>query len=218
MPGNRYKHLMWFLALALAMACAPVFSFPAAAPPTLDPGAVNRIIAETAAAASTQTAAAVPTNEPTETPTSTPRGSDTPEPSETNTLVFLFSTPTVFVIPPSTATFGSTSSKDYACQVLNSPADGTIYSPRLPFKVRWRLKNVGRKEWDSESVDFVYDRGDRFHKTSGYNLEKTVEVGYVAEFFVDMQAPKDPGTYTTYWTLTVGTDKFCNVSLTIGVK
>ena len=218
MPRYRYKFTMWFLALALVMACAPTLTFPSASPSTLEPEAVNRIVQQTAAAASSQTAGAVPTSTLAETFTPTPRGSDTPEPTGTNTIVFLFYTPTVVVLPSSTGTFGPTSKKDYTCEVLNSPTDGTIYSPRFAFKVRWRLKNVGRKEWDSESVDFVYDHGDRFHKTSGYDLEKTVEVGYVAELFVDMLAPKDPGTYTTHWTLRSGTEKFCNVSLTIGVR
>jgi len=196
------------------MACAPVLS---AAPvvPTLDPGAINQIIAQTAEAASTQTAAAIPTFIPTETFTPTPRGTNTPEPTMT---VFVYSTPTVFVLPPATFTFAPISNKDYACDVLDAPPDGTIYSPRLDFKVRWRLKNVGRKDWDINAVDFIYDYGDRFHKTSGYDLGKTIEVGYVAELFVEMQAPKDPGTYTTHWALRVSGEKFCKVNLTIGVK
>ena len=122
------------------------------------------------------------------------------------------------MIPPLANTFSPTSKEDYACEVLNSPTDNEIYSPRLDFKVRWRLKNVGRKDWDRESIDFIYDYGDRFHKTSSYDLDKTTEGGYVAEFFVEMQAPKDPGTYTTHWALKIGAEKFCKVSLTIGVK
>lgn len=214
---RRTKYLMWFLALALAMACAPTLSS-APVVPTLDPNAINRIIAQTAVAAATQTAGAVPTSTPTETFTPTPRGTNTPEPTITETLIFVYNSPTAFVIPAITKTFGPTSNKDYVCEVLNSPTDGTVYSPRLEFKVRWRLKNVGRQKWDRESVDFIYDYGDRFHMTSAYDLEKTIEVGYVAELFVDMQAPKDPGTYTTHWALQVGAEKFCKVSLTIGVK
>jgi hypothetical protein len=33
-----------------------------------------------------------------------------------------------------------------------------------------------------------------------------------------MLAPKDPGTYTTHWTLQIADEKFCKVSLTIGVR
>ena len=199
------------------MACVPTLSS-APAVPTLDPDAINRIIAQTAGAASTQTAAAIPTSTPTETFTPTPRGTNTPKPTITETLVLIYETPTIFVIPPATIT-STRSNKDYLCEVLNSPTDGTIYSPRLDFKVRWRFKNVGRQKWDPLLVTFIYDSGDRFHKTSSYNLEKTIDVGYVAELFVDMQAPKDPGTYTTHWALKVNNgEKFCKVSFTIGVK
>jgi len=208
---------MWLLALGMVMACAPVLSSVPVVP-TLDPGTINRIIAQTADAASTQTAAAIPTSTPTQTPTPTPRGTNTPQPTPTETLILTFETPTIFVLPPATIT-STVSNKDYLCEVLNSPTDGTIYSPRLDFKVRWRLKNVGRQNWDSELVTFIYDYGDRFHKTSSYNLDKITEVGYVAELFVEMQAPKDPGTYTTHWALKVKNgEKFCKVTFTIGVK
>lgn len=122
------------------------------------------------------------------------------------------------MIPLATWTFGPTSKKDYACQVLDSPVDGTIYDPRLEFKVRWRLKNVGQKEWDGGTVDFVYDTGDRFYKVKEYDLGKGTKIGEVAEIFVELEAPKDPGSYTAYWALRAGTIKFCRVSLTIGVR
>lgn len=219
--SRKTKLLLWFTALALVMACVPTLSSAPPAVPTLDAGAINRIIMQTANAASTQTAAALPTSTdspPTQTPTRTPTGTDTEEPTVTNTFIFVFDTPTVFVLPKATNTFAPTSNKDYACTVLNSPEDGTIYGPRVEFKVRWRLRNVGRKEWEGDNVDFVYDSGDRFHKVSGYDLGKSVPVGDVAEFFVEMEAPKDPGTYTTHWIMQRGTLKFCRVSLTIGVK
>jgi hypothetical protein len=208
---------MWFSALALVMACAPSFSAVPAVP-TLDPNAIDRIVAGTANAASTQTAAAVPTSTPTGTLTPTPRGTNTPEPTATETLILVYNTPTIFVIPPATKTFGPTSNKDYACEVLNSPTDGTIYAPRLEFKVRWRFKNVGRQVWGREAVDFIYEYGDRLHTTSAYDLQKDTKTGEVAEFFVDMEAPKDPGTYTTHWTLQIGAEKFCRVTFKIGVK
>lgn len=207
---------MWLLALITVMACAPVFSA-APAVPTLDSGQINQIVAQTAEAASTQTAAAVPSSTPTETFTPTPRGTNTPEPTGTETLVLVYNSPTPFVIQPATFTVAP-GAKDYLCDVLNSPTDGTIYSPRLEFKVRWRLKNVGRSDWDKDSVDFAFDYGDKYYKTSSYNLDKTIEFGYVAEIFVEMRAPKDPGTYTSHWSLHVGNEKFCKVSLTIGVK
>ena len=73
----------------MVMACAPVLSA-APAVPTLDPGAINQIIAQTAEAASTQTAAAVQTSTPTETFTPTPRGTNTPGPTITETIIFVY--------------------------------------------------------------------------------------------------------------------------------
>lgn len=215
---SKTKYVFWFAALAFVMACAPVFT--AAPPPasTIDPNAVNRMIAQTAGAASTQTAAAGPTNTVTETPTRIPTYTKSVTPTVTNTVIFEFHTSTPVVLPPILATFKPTSDKDFACEVLDAPTDGTYYSPRLEFKVRWRLKNVGRMDWDGNSVDFVYDTGDKIHKIKGYDLGEGTEIGNVAELFVTMQAPKDPGTYTTYWTLRYGTYKFCKVAFTIKVR
>jgi hypothetical protein len=219
MLNNKTKLALWFAALTFIMACAPVLTSAPPSAPTIDPNAVNRIIEQTANAASAQTAAALPTATGTETPTRIPTNTETEDPTATNTVIFEFHTSTPFVVPPVAATFNPTSKKDYACEVLNSPTDGTIYSPRLEFKVRWRLKNVGQKNWDGNSVDFVYDTGDKFHKVKGYDLgSEEIKIGEVAELFVEMQAPKDPGTYTTYWALRIGDEKFCKVSLTIGVK
>lgn len=218
MLNRKTTFLLWFLALILVMACVPTLTSAPPAAPTLDPGAINRIIAQTANAASTQTAVAMPTSTSTQTPTQIPSSTASVEPTITSTFIYVYTTPTNFVIPDISNTFSPTSNKDYACEAIDSPLDGTIYSPRKEFRVRWRLKNVGRKEWDSANVDFVYDTGDRFHKVSEYDLGKSLSVGFVAEFFVDMQAPKDPGTYTTYWALQVGTEKFCRVRLTIGVR
>ena len=176
MLSNKNKFAIWFVALAFMLACAPVFTSAPPAAPALDPNAINLIIAETANAASTQTARALPTATSTETPTRIPSNTPTDDPTATNTVIFEFHTSTPFVLPPSVGTYQPTSDKDYACEVLNSPANGTIYDPRLEFKVRWRLKNVGQKDWDGNSVDFVYDSGDRIHKVKGYDLGEGVEM------------------------------------------
>lgn len=218
MQSRKTRFLIWFTALALVMACVPTLNSAPPVPPTLDANAINHIIMQTANAASTQTAAALPTSTSTPSPTFRPTNTETNEPSPTNTLIYIFTTPTIVVLPPLIKTFGPTSNQDYACDVLNSPENGTIYSPRLEFKVRWRLKNIGRKDWDGETVDFIYESGDRFHVVSGYDLVKTVKVGEVAELFVDMEAPKDTGNYTAHWVLRAGNVKFCRVSLTIGVR
>lgn len=201
------KLLLWLLAFVLIAACAPVFSA-APALPTLDASAINTLIAQTAAAASSQTAEALP---PTVTASPLP---STPTPVS----LLLFNSPTVSPLLFLTSTPHPSGSKDYACYVLKRPLDGTTYAPRTGFNAVWLLQNTGRKIWESEAVVFIYTGGDRFHKTASYNLKKSLEFGETAEFSVEMQAPKNPGTYTTLWALQSGDEIFCNVSLTIIVK
>ncbi|GAB4464630.1 MAG: hypothetical protein Kow0070_26560 [Anaerolineales bacterium] len=203
------KSLLWLIALVLITACAPVLSASPAVP-TLDRAAIQTIVAQTAAAASTQTAEAAAVLPPVNTPT--------PPPTITSTFILAFNSPTAVTLPLVTATSKPANSRDYACRVLKSPPNETTYAPRTDFIAVWLLQNTGRKIWDSESVLFAYDFGDRFHKTAAYNLKKTAEYGDMAEFSVEMLAPKDPGRYTTHWALQTSTEKFCEVSLTIIVK
>ena len=209
------KHLIWFTALVLIMACAPTFAAPAA--PTIDPYAISTYIAQTANAASTQTAAAMPSLTPTTTFTSTPRNTDTPEPTATATVIFLFYTPSPVILP--TQPGGNASSKNYACEVISiTPANGTVLGSRTDFDAKWKVKNIGKKDWENNSTDYIYLTGDKFHKVAGYDLGKTIKAGETRELIVDMLAPKNAGTYTTNWTLRVGSDTFCTLSLTIVVQ
>jgi hypothetical protein len=207
--------MIGFTALVLVMACVPVIAAPSV--PTTDPNMIGTIIVQTANAASTQTAAAIPTLTPTATFTLTPPNTDTPEPTATATVIFLFYTPSPVVLP--TQAGGSPSSKSFACQVVSvTPANGTRFESRVDFDAKWKVKNVGLKDWEGNSVDYVYLSGDKFHKVASYDLGKTVEAGATRELIVDMLSPKNAGTYTTNWALQVGADAFCTMSLTIVVK
>jgi len=218
MSNRTIKLFLWFTILVVVMACAPSFSTPLPVP-TLDPGAINTYIAQTANAASTQTFVALPTSTPTETFTPTPRNTDTPEPTATNTVVFIISTPTASVVPTFTGINDATVKKDYACIPFSvNPTNGTSFDPRVSFIATWKIKNNGKKEWDRKIVDYIYQSGDKFHKISGYDLSKSVPVGVTTDITVDMEAPKNPGTYTTYWTLKNDSSEFCKVSLSIVVK
>lgn len=216
MASVKTKYLIWFTALVLVMACVPTIAAPSV--PTIDPNAINTIIAQTANAASTQTAVAMPTFTSTTTFTPTPRNTDTPEPTATATVLFLFYTPSPVVLPGS-GNGGTPSSKSYACQVISvTPANGTSFGIRTDFDAKWKVKNIGVKDWEGSSVDYVYLSGDKFHKVAGYDLGKTVVAGETRELIADMLSPKTPGTYTTYWALQVGTEAICTFSLTIVVK
>jgi hypothetical protein len=148
--------------------------------------------------------------------TPTPRFTDTPEPTATSTIIFIFPSPTKPV--PATSTAGSRD-QNFACQILSvSPANGTVFSSRTDFDAKWTVTNIGKKNWDNNSVDYVYLSGDKFHKVSGYNLPKTVKVGDTIDLIVDMLAPKSSGTYITNWTIRSGSNDFCTMSLAIVVK
>lgn len=213
---QKTKLLVWGIALALIMACIPTFTTPSV--PTVDPGAVNTFIAQTVNAASTQTAAAMPSSTPT--PTITPTVStETPSPTPTSTVIFVLSTPTPLVIPTFTSSGGGTSSENYSCQVTRVvPANGSDFDPREDFDAIWTVRNNGQRNWDRTSIDHLYDSGDKIHKISGYDLDENVRAGNSIDLGVDMQAPKDPGTYTTTWILRTGNREFCTMSLTIVVR
>ncbi len=208
---QKTKLLIWVIALALIMACVP--SLTAQSVPTVDPGAINTLIVQTANAASTQTAAAQPTATWTVVPT---RNTKTPTPTATSTVIFLFFSPTPLIIPTIT---GGTSSDSYACQVTRvSPTEGSTFGPRQDFDAFWVVKNIGKRKWDRTIVDYAYSSGDKLHKISSYDLSEHVPHGGVTDLGVNMQAPKDPGTYTTTWNMRAGETLFCPLNLTIVVQ
>ena len=214
---RKTKLLIWGAALALVMACVPSFAAPSI--PTLDPGAVNTFIAQTANAAGTQTAAAIPSLTSTITITPT-RNTETPSPTATSTVIFVLASPTPLATFTSVSLGGSgTSSDNYACEVTKvSPPNGSSFSPRDDFDTFWTVRNIGQRNWDRTSVDYTYSSGAKIHKISGYDLDKNVKVGNSIDLGVDMQAPKDPGTYSTVWTMRVGDNTFCPLRLTIVVN
>ncbi len=215
---GKSKLLIWVTALALIMACAPSLVTPSV--PTMDPGSVNTFIAQTVDAASTQTAASMPSLTPS--PTITPTvPTETPSPTPTATVIFILSSPTPLVIPTFTSisSGGGTSNENFSCQVTRvSPANGTRFDPRADFDAVWTVRNNGQRNWDRNSIDILYSSGDRIHKVSGYDLDDNVRVGNSIDVGVDMQAPKDPGTYNTTWVMRRGDDTFCTMTLTIAVR
>lgn len=222
MTANRKTKLsVWVTALALIMACAPSLATPSV--PTVDPNAVNTFIAQTVNAASTQTAASIPTLTPS--PTITPTvNTETPLPTATSTVIFILSSPTPLVIPTFTSSGGGgggggTSSENFSCDVRRvTPANGTTFNPRDDFDAIWTVRNNGQRNWDRNSIDIIYSSGDKIHKVSGYDLDKNVQVGDSIDVGVDMQAPKDPGTYNTTWVMRRGDNTFCRLTLTIAVR
>jgi hypothetical protein len=216
MSMSSNKLLMWLVALSMILACVPTVPTPF---PTLDPEALKTYIVQTARAASTQTAASRPSSTPTATSTPTPRNTGTSTPTATTIVVFILSTPTPLVAPTFTGVSGGNSSSNFACQVISvDPANGSVFNPRTDFDGTWTVKNIGKKTWDHNSVDYVYSSGAKFHKVSGYDLGKDLARGETANITVDMEAPKNPGTYSTIWAIRETDNSFCILNLTIVVK
>jgi hypothetical protein len=179
---------------------------------TLDPNAPLTAIVLTANAAATQTAANAPA---TATPTATPTRTPPPTPTATPTFLFIIVPPT---LPPTLIPAGS-SGREFECQVLAvDPPDNTEYFPTAVFTAKWTVANVGRSSWDSNNTDHRYSDGKRIFLQSVYDFPKSVPPGDTVDLFVDMQAPSDPGAYTTTWTISMGNNWFCPMNLTIVVK
>jgi len=98
------------------------------------------------------------------------------------------------------------------------PPNGTTFDARADFDAVWRVRNNGQSAWDRNSVDYIYLSGDQFHKVSGYDLSANVQAGETVNLTVDMEAPRNAGTYTTRWTLRAGSNNFCTLSLSIVVR
>jgi hypothetical protein len=210
---QKTKLLIWVTILALAMACS-IPSFTPSTAPTPDPGVlVATFIAQTVQAAGTQTVAALPS--PTETPFATPT-QPTATPTATSTAILVFFSPTPIVFPTFTA---GVSNENYACQVTRvSPPNGSVFDPRDDFDVRWTVKNTGKRNWERTDVDYLYMSGAKIHKVSGYDLADDVGIGRLIDLGVDMRAPKDPGTYSTLWSMRRGDTTFCDLRFAIVVR
>lgn len=217
MANHRKKILTWAATLILISACV-LPSVGAPVVPTIDPGAVNTYIAQTANAAATQTVKAMPTSTATSTFTPTPRNTNTNSPTPTNTVIFLLKTPTPIVPPTIPGSGSGGGSEGYACDVVTTYPYGVTFSPRTNFDATWKVKNTGSKKWDRNSVDFVYSSGDKIHKVSGYDLEQDVNVGQSITLSASMQAPKTQGNYTTRWILRNGDITICTMVANITVQ
>jgi hypothetical protein len=209
---------VWLATFALMLACV-IPGAPAPAP-TLQPGAVNTFIVQTANAAATRTAQALPSNTLTATSTRTPLGTDTPTPTSTRPFVFILPGSTSSLSAPTLAGINNgTSNSRYGCNVFSTdPVNNTVFSPRTDFVATWGVKNIGRETWYRATMDYVYVSGDKLHEVSSYSIPKGVEPGKNVFLTVEMATFRNAGTYTTKWALVVDTIYFCNLTLTVVVN
>jgi hypothetical protein len=81
------------------------------------------------------------------------------------------------------------------------------------------VKNTGKKNWGTSSIDFKYISGTKMHTYgNAYDLASNVGAGKNVKLIVDMISPKTKGYFTTKWGLYKGSQTFCKLTLTINVN
>ena len=100
---------------------------------------------------------------------------------------------------------------------MQTVKNGTHYKSREQFSIGWKVRNTGTAGWGPGTVDFTYIAGTRMYQYPLVQLQGTVAPGNIALLITDMRAPRNPGKYSTTWSLRQGDNYFCHVGLTIYV-
>ena len=183
------------------------------ASPTPDVNAILTSAIGTVAASffQTQTALVPPATEtftPTPIPTGTPLTLLTPTASPVPTQLILISTPVpnfTFVPSPTGTQYTPTvnpSTLGAGCNNLRLISDetipaGTVLKPRETFTKAWKVENNGTCDW-VYSYHLVFVSGDSMAGEST-RLGKVIPPKKWTQISVDLEAPKQEGTYTGYW-------------------
>ncbi len=209
---KKYRPLYIFLILFFVLSsCTP------APAPTLLP--IETVFAATHGAIMSQTAAAKPLETDTPQPTETRAPTLTPVPSATNVVLVPTITPTPTAIPSPTNITSGSGNVLYACELVQlNPGDTYVVKPNESFHWVWRVRNIGTKKWFPDTMFLKYARGAEYYIKKKAPLGDPTDVGEVGIFRIKMQAPKEPGTYTTTFSLNKGIHYFCYFKLKIIVK
>jgi hypothetical protein len=223
MISKKARGILLITAVIAMYACAPWLLPSSNAPvPTLAPGELEVIIAQTAAMAASQTAILIsPTPTPTLTPSPTVTASLTPSPTAT----FIFLLPTLTTIPTGshpggTGTgFSGPLNKGFSCKLISTdpPLNGTVHAGK-PFNAHWIVQNDGTELWDSANMDYSYASGLKMYVGDKVrDLGASIASGETLDIVIEMKAPKAPGSYTTVWELHSGQEHFCPMTIKINV-
>lgn len=198
--------------LALVVVLAACKPAPAAqTTPTVDPNTIYTAAAKTVQVQLTQDAALTPSATATEEATATlavptadtnlptlPASGSATQPAAGS----LTATP-LFTIGPIATQAGakppSGAPKGYQW-ISNDPADNAIIETGAKFDIVWTVKNTGTTTWTTDyTYKYVYN--DKFSERLSYKLKEDVKAGATTKLIVDAVAPKNPGTYKTWWKL-----------------
>ena len=201
--------------LFVTLACElPLLPLPVASNPTPAPGSLETIVVATAGAAQTQTALVKPPPTITSTSTPVPTSTHTETPTPTETIIFFTATK-----PPTATEPFVAKSVGANCELVSqTPGNNAVFASRQKFTTEWRVKNTGSITWLSNDNDFFHSGGTDMHSTDAYDLPNDVVANGEVSFQVPMVAPKNPGTYTSTWSLGSKKSPICKLSVTIIVQ
>ena len=75
---------------------------------------------------------------------------------------------------------------------------GTVFKPNEDFVKTWKVANTGTCKWEYQ-YEIILLSGNAYNAKSPTKLNRVVTVGDWSEISLGMGAPKNPGTYTSYW-------------------
>lgn len=89
---------------------------------------------------------------------------------------------------------------DNAAFIIQSPVDGTVFSPGEDFDATWTLMNTGTTTWTT-NYSYRLSGGTDFAVNDYYGLSEEVKPGERITLIADMEAPSQAGRYTSNWDL-----------------
>jgi hypothetical protein len=148
-----------------------------------------------------------------------------PLPSSTVVYYYPSSTPvfiTLTYIPLATGTqFTATvnpSALGFGCNNLAFIYDvdhpsGTVVQPGENFNKTWKVMNNGTCDWKYQyTLEFL---SANYPEGGSYKLGRIVTVNDWAEIWVNLDARKNPGTYTSYWRMSDGAGHMFGATLEV---
>jgi hypothetical protein len=143
-------------------------------------------------------------------------------PTLTPTYIYFSATPGTTTVTPTgtlpTATVNS-SALAVGCNNLalirdvNIPS-GTVVEKEQDFRKTWKVQNTGTCAWMYQ-YSLVSAGGDTLGGEPT-KIQKSVAVWDWSELSINLEAPKKPGTYTSYWRLSNGQSAF-GATLTVSI-
>ncbi len=133
----------------------------------------------------------------------------TPTISPTPTVTGTVYTPTV---NPSTLAYGC-NNLAFVRDVTTPP--GTVMAPGQDFNKTWKVANIGTCDWMYTYALELVSGPAMNGKTM--RLGRVVTAGHWAEFSLGLGAPKDNGTYNSYWRLSDGDGHFFGAMLLVSI-